>query len=48
MKSLLQIHILRMKNQLKAIIIHKYFFGMTSKILNVAGTKTESEFADVY
>jgi hypothetical protein len=24
------------------------FFGMTSKILYVAGMKTESEFADVY
>jgi hypothetical protein len=36
-----------MKNQLKAIIVHK-FFGMTSKMLYVAGMKTESEFADVY
>jgi hypothetical protein len=48
MKSLIQIHILRMKNQLKAIILRKYFFGMTSKMLYVAGMKTESEFADVY
>jgi hypothetical protein len=37
------------KNQLKAITVRKYvlFFGMTSKMLYVAGMKTESEFADV-
>jgi hypothetical protein len=30
------------KNQLKAITLYKYFWGMTSKILYVAGMKTES------
>jgi hypothetical protein len=35
------------ENQLKAITVHKYYFGMTSKMLYVAGMKTESEFADV-
>jgi hypothetical protein len=47
MKSLLQIHILQIKNKLKAITVHKYF-GMTSKMLFAASMKTESEFADVY
>jgi hypothetical protein len=37
-----------MKNQLKAIIVHKYFLGMTSKMLYVSAMKTESEFADLY
>jgi hypothetical protein len=37
-----------MKNQLQAITVHKYFFGMTSKMLYVAVMKTELEFADVY
>jgi hypothetical protein len=37
-----------MKNQLKNIIVRKYFLGKTSKMLYVAGMKTESEFADVY
>jgi hypothetical protein len=37
-----------MKNQLKTIIVRKYFLGKTSKMLYVAGMKTESEFADVY
>jgi hypothetical protein len=48
MKSLLQIHILRMKNQLKAITCAQVFFGMNSKMLYVAGMKTESKFADIY
>jgi hypothetical protein len=47
MKSLLQINTLSMKNKLKVIIVHK-FLGMTSKMLNVAGMKTELESADVY
>jgi hypothetical protein len=38
----------QMNNQLKAITVHKYFFGMTSKMLYVASMKTESEFADIY
>jgi hypothetical protein len=37
-----------MKNQLKAITVRKYFFGTNSKMLFVAGMKTESEFADIY
>jgi hypothetical protein len=48
MKSLLQIYILQMKNQLKAITLHKLSYGMTSKMLYVAAMKIESEFADVY
>jgi hypothetical protein len=36
-----------MKNLLKAITVH-VLFGMTSKMLCVAGMKTESEFAGVY
>jgi hypothetical protein len=47
MKPFLQIHILQMKNQLKAYFA-QVFFGMTSKLLYVVGMKTESEFADIY
>jgi hypothetical protein len=48
MKSLLHIHILQMKNLLKAYHFAQVFFGMTSKMLYVAGVKTESEFAEIY
>jgi hypothetical protein len=50
MKSLLQIHILQMKNQLKAVIVHTYALEspLISKMQYVAGMKTESEFADVH
>jgi hypothetical protein len=50
MKSLLQIHILRTKNQLKAITVHTYALEspLISKMLYVSGMKTESEFADVF
>jgi hypothetical protein len=37
-----------MKNLLKAYHCARVFFGMTSKMLYVAGMKTEAEFADVY
>jgi hypothetical protein len=35
------------KNQLKAIIVNKYI-RINSKMLYVAGMKTESKFANVY
>jgi hypothetical protein len=46
--SLLQILIFLLQNLWKVSIVHKSFFGMTSKTLYVAGMKTESEFPDVY
>jgi hypothetical protein len=37
-----------MKNSIEGYHCAKVFFGMSSKMLYVAGMKTESEFADVY
>jgi hypothetical protein len=49
MKSLLQINILQMKNQLQAITVEgaQEMFGTTSKMMYVTGMKTESDFDDV-
>jgi hypothetical protein len=48
MRSLLQIHIFQMKKSIEGYHSANIFFGMISKMLYVAGMKTESEFADVY
>jgi hypothetical protein len=37
-----------MKKSIEGYHCTQVFFGMTSKMLYVAGMKTESEFADVY
>jgi hypothetical protein len=46
MRSLLQIHTANDKS-FEGYHYAQVFIGMTSKILYVAGMKTESEFADV-
>jgi hypothetical protein len=50
MKSLLQIDILQMKNQLKAVIVHTYALEspLIPKVLYVTGMKTELENADIH
>jgi hypothetical protein len=48
MKLLPLIPTLHVNNLLKDIIVPQVIFGMTSKMLVVAGMKTESEFPDVY
>ena len=48
MKLLLQTPILLVRSLLKGYYCAQVFFGMTSKMLHVAGMKTESEFPDVY
>jgi hypothetical protein len=50
MKSLLQILIFLLSStkSIEGFNCAQFFFGMTSKMLYVAGMKTESQFPDVY
>ena len=48
MKTLLQKLILLMRSLLKDFHCAQVFFGMISKMLFVAGMKTESDFSDLY